>query len=116
MTTDRSAPRRRRPHPALASRVLVTGLAAGTSVGLVGLLARADQVAAEAPAATTSTTAAAPAPAPPLDGPGHRRDLDLGAAHLGPRAGRHGVGGRRCPGHRPTRHRPTSDRPARHGT
>ncbi|MFN8016960.1 MAG: hypothetical protein U0P45_02425 [Acidimicrobiales bacterium] len=43
---DAAAPlQRRRPtkgHAALASRVLVTGLAAGTTVGLVGVLAQAD--------------------------------------------------------------------------
>lgn len=49
--TERRRPRKR-PHAALAGRVLATGLAAGSSVGIVGLLARADQVAAD-PAPTS---------------------------------------------------------------
>ena len=44
----RSAARpRRRPHAALASRVLAAGLAASSSVGLIGVLAKADQVSAQ---------------------------------------------------------------------
>ena len=47
---------RRRHHAALASRVLATGLAAGTAVGLIGVLAQADQASANA----TPTTTVAP--------------------------------------------------------
>lgn len=56
---DPAPPQRRHPsrgHAALASRVLVTGLAAGTTVGLVGLLAQADARTTQASATTTSTT------------------------------------------------------------
>lgn len=51
--------RRRRPHAALAGRVLATGLAAGSSVGLIGILARADQA-----GATTAPDAPATAMGP----------------------------------------------------
>jgi hypothetical protein len=50
--TDRG--RRRRPHAALAGRVLATGLAAGSSIGIVGLLAKADLAAAADPAPATA--------------------------------------------------------------
>jgi hypothetical protein len=55
--TGSAALPRRRPHPARASRVLATGLAAGSAIGLIGVLAHADRTATAAATSTVATTA-----------------------------------------------------------